>query len=284
MRWTNGQIKTLTRLRSEGRLASEIAMTMGLTVSQVNNKLYWLGLTKDRQRNALKIRAEREGDVVRQRPSTTHLERQVGYALGYVLGVLLGDGSIWKDKRGGNVMRLRVRDAAFASKFKRCLAEVCLPGTRISTSIRKFNQPESMIRTPEHSYRMRAKRVRFYEVTCSDPSVVRFFTRLVKSFLSSRHNADIRRGALEGLFDSEGFIVKSVGHVGLQMTNHGVIRWISREISSNGIEHKVYISPTGYLSKISIHRKSAIKRFCSLIRFSVPRREALRMKFSRNCA
>ena len=284
MMWTKKQFETLKRLRSQGRNASEIAAALGLTVSSVNYKLHHSGLTSDRQRSALKIRSEREGDIVRQRPGTAHLEKQVGYALGYVLGVMLGDGSVWSDKRGGNVMRLRVRDAAFAAKFKRCLTEICLPGTRISTALRTFNQPESMIRTPEHSYRMLARRVRFYEVTCSDPAVVRFFSRLMKSFLSSSHNADIRRGALEGLFDSEGFIVKSVGHVGLQMTNHGVIRWISKELVANGIAHKVYISPTGYLSKISVHRKSAIKSFCSLIRFSVPHREVLRRKFSRNCA
>jgi len=285
MIWTPGQFEILKRMRRDGRTAKEIARALRLSVSQVHAKLHHSGLTSDRQRWILKIKAERANDALRIEKTTSYLRRRTGYEMGYVIGVLCGDGAIWRDKRGGAVLRLRVRDRAFAAKFRACLAAISPPSVRISSARRAFQAPASVIRTPEHTYHMKARRVGFFEVTCSDPGVVAFLEIQRALLLDGKHfDHRTRKGVLEGLFDSEGFVVKTVGHVGLQMTNHVAVRWISKELARMGIEHRVYVSPTGYFSKTVIYRKSAIKRFCSLIRFSVPHREALRRKFSRNSA
>lgn len=225
-----------------------------------------------------KVASERRGDAERlkfvQRSIAT-----VGYQFGYVLGVLRGDGSVWKDKRGGHVLRLRVRDEAFAEKFFECLRSICPDGVRVSRSFRVFQTKKSEIRTPDHVFVMEARTVTFHEVTCSNPGVVGLLDEHRRS--PEKCDAEAVRGFIDGLWDSEGFFIKTRGYAGLKMKDHGLVRWMSGQLAALGVENKVYTTKSGYLSRVSVHRKESVKRFCGIVKFSIPQKEEIRLRLLR---
>lgn len=225
-----------------------------------------------------KIASERRGDAERSEFVRSSMVTG-GYRYGYVLGVFRGDGSIWKDKRGGHVLRLRVRDEAFADKFFECLRAICPDGVHISRSFRIFQTKKNEIRTPDHVFAMEARTVTFHEVTCSNPGVVGLLDERRRSL--EMLDVEAVRGFIDGLWDSEGFFIKNHNQAGLKMTDHSLVRWLSGQLSALGVENKVYVTKSGYLSKVSIYRKGAVQRFCEIARFSIPQKEELRLKFLR---
>jgi hypothetical protein len=225
-----------------------------------------------------KVASERRGDA--ERSETVHRSMVVaGYQFGYVLGVLRGDGSIWKDRRGGRVLRLRVRNEAFADKFFDCLRSICPDGVHVSRSFRVFQTKKSEIRTPDHVFAMEARTVTFHEVTCSNPGVVSLLDESRRQ-LEGR-DAETVRGFIDGLWDSEGFFIKTRGYAGLKMKDHGLVQWMSGQLFTLGVENKVYTTKSGYLSRISVHRKDAVKHFCEIVKFSIPQKEEIRLELLR---
>lgn len=278
MRWSGVQKGALESLRLKGLSAGEIALEMGVRASQVNYKLCREGLTGDGQRDAIRLKSMRAVGALRVE-ETQRAIVGAGYSFGYVLGVLRGDGSIWKGKCGGHVLRLRVRDEAFADKFFECLRSICPDGIRISRSFRVFHQKESEIRTPDSVHTMTARTVTFHEVTCSNPGVVGLLDKHRRS--PEKCDTETVRGFIDGLWDSEGFFIKTRGYAGLKMKDHGLVRWMSGQLATLGVENKVYTTKSGYLSRVSVHRKSAVKKFCEVVKFSIPQKEEIRLKLLR---
>lgn len=277
--WDDKSVLTLREMRAQGKLASEIAFALGRSVGSVHNKTHDLGLTSDGQRNTLKVKSERAGDSSRLSIAESRIGRLNTYAVGYVLGVLLGDGFISRQRRGGVVVGLGVRSKGFAEKFASCLFAVAPPGTRIRVFDYTYTAGASLIKTPEREVVRKEQTYTSWNVTCCSQAVAGFFESMKDAFLSG---ADIDRGmesgVLDGLFDSEGYFIKTVGYAGLSMTNHFVVGWVSRQLGKLGVAHKVYFSKTKYEMKVSVHRKGAVRDFCRRINLSVEHREQMRLK------
>lgn len=277
--WNEKSVSILREMRAIGKSALEISGIVGRSKQSVNNKLHSLGLTKDGQRNALKDASERANDLTKRELASRQIDRLNTYSIGYVLGVLLGDGFISRQKRGGVVLGLGVRSKGFAEKFAACLVAVAPPGTYIRVFDYTYTAGASLIKTPEREVIRKEQTYTSWNVTCCSQAVASFFESMKDAFLSGADiNPDMEPGVLDGLFDSEGFFVKSFGYAGLSMTNHFVVRWISRRLEKLGVDHKVYMSRLEYTSKVSVHRKDAVRKFCGLIRFSVEHREQMRLK------
>lgn len=278
MYWSTSQTERLKQLRADGTPSRLIAKAMGLSYRQVVSHLQWLGLARDGQRNSLRAKSNQTTAEHRRNTVETLIQARDPYDVGYVLGVLLGDGSISKQARGGQLMRLRVRDKEFAEKFEKALSAVCPADTHISACYREFHQPSSTIRTPEHNHPMPSRLVHFWEVTCCDAAVVSFFSKMKSEFHKAVPTPEGFKGLTDGLWDSDGYFIQTKNYAGLKMTAHALVHWVSEKLKALGVANKIYFSRTGYLSRISIHRKEAVRRFCLLTRFSIPRKETIRRR------
>jgi hypothetical protein len=225
-----------------------------------------------------KVLSEKINDEARKASVISFLSLNFGYAMGYVLGVLLGDGSISRQKRGGVVLRLGVNDREFSQKFMKCLSSVCPWGVKIRMFSYTYAREASIITTPDRVSERKAATQTTWTVTCCNQGVASFFETLKARFYSlESFDPEMRRGILDGLFDSEGFFVKEE-YAAIKMTDHASIAWISRELSAMGIHHTIKKTPTGYISRLGIYAKPDVIKLCRMLSYSVPRREAIRSK------
>ena len=278
-RWDEVSIQTLRTMRADGKSAQEISTSIGRSKSAVNTRLYLDGLTKDGQRRSLKANSESVARETRIRETIELMSQRGGYAMGYVLGTLCGDGFISHQKRGGVVLGLGVRSQKFSEKFAKCLGEVAPENVRVRTFDYKYKPKDSIIRTPGREVLRRGSTYIAWNVTCCSPGVARFFETMKAEFLAGKSlSGEVKHGVLDGLFDSEGYFVRTAGTAGLGMTNLPLLRWVSDELLRLGIHNKVYTDKNGYYSYVSIHRKGAVRKFCAVVRFSVEHRERTRLK------
>lgn len=225
-----------------------------------------------------KVLAERANDEARRISVISFMSPKLGYAMGYVLGVLLGDGSISRQKRGGVLLRLGVNDQPFAEKFAAALASVCPWGTRIRTFAYTYTRQASVISTPDRVSERKSATQTTWNVTCCNQGVASFFEALKARFYAGDpFDQETRRGTMDGLFDSEGFFVKEM-YAAIKMKDHAAIAWISKELSSLGIHHTVRKTPTGYMSRLGVYTKAEVRKLCRAIKYAVPRREQIRSK------
>ena len=280
-RWDDVSIETLRAMRADGKSAKEISFRIGRSESAINMRLYSEGLTRDGQRKSLKSRSSALARESKISATVAFMSRRSGYALGYVLGVLCGDGFISHQKRGGVVLGLGVRSRAFAEKFCECLEKLVPDGARVRTFDYEYSPKDSIIRTPGREVLRKGAKYVSWNVTCCEPGVAKFFESLKASFLGGqRLGQEETQGVLDGLFDSEGYFVRTTGTAGLGMTNLPLLRWLSGELAIRGVQNKVYTDRNGYYSYVSIHRKDAVLKLCTLVRFSVEHREQFRLKIA----
>lgn len=273
-KWTQEDIETLRAMRAQGKTPREMAETLGRPRERINDTLHRLGLTSDGQWRTLRVKSERQGDAERINGRASRIGEHLGYEAGYVLGTLLGDGSISHQKRGGVVTRLEVNDREFVEKFVMCLGRVS-PESYIRTFDYTYTQGESLIKTATREVIRKAQTVTHWIATCCDPVVASFSEGLISHFHAGVKFSDgMRLGILEGLLDSEGYFVSTIGYAGLFMMNHVAVRWVAEELSSRGIDNRVYHAQGGL--RVSVHRRAAVRKFCETVKFSVPHREKIR--------
>jgi hypothetical protein len=278
-KWDTVSIDTMRAMRADGKTAREISRTIGRSESAVNTRLWATGLTSDGQRRSLKRRSTSSDREARILEVVALLEGKSGYDIGYILGVLCGDGFISHQKRGGVVLGLGVRSQQFAIKFSECLERVVPDGTRIRVFDYEYSPKDSIIKTPGREVLRRGVRYVAWNVTCCNPGVARFFERLKREFLAGRQFENTERaGILDGLFDSDGYIVRTSWTAGIGMKDLGILKWVSGELLARGIHNKVYTDRNNYYSCVSIYRKGAVRALCQLIKFSVEHRETARLQ------
>lgn len=275
-KWTSQSEALLRSMRESNFTSQQIADALGLTQKKINWKASKLGLTADGRHFELKVRAERRTDSERfERQLETISKQPDSYAVGYVLGVLLGDGSISHQKRGGVILRLGVKDKPFAEKFQKVLSSVCPWGTKVRLFSYTYTRKACVIVTPERVSHRKASTDTTWTVTCCHRAICSYFEGLLERFTDqSTFSSEMERGVLDGLFDSEGYFVRKWA-VGIKMTDHRTMRWISKRLSAANIKHTLKV--TEYMSTIGVYNAAGIRKFCSMVSYSVPHREAARL-------
>lgn len=209
------------------------------------------------------------------------------YSLGYVIGVLVGDGSLskWRDyhyfddkfrqvpkskatkivPRYRYGVQLNVKDRDFAEAFAKHLKEVTgrdvspYPITRediteIAGNV--LSEPYTF-----HGYKVQQTNKKLYEK----------LTPLKEDLSWIRDiNIEVKRGFLRGFFDSDGGASKRPR---VHLTNKKIklLQLVKQLLSDFGIKGNIY--PNGSLFRLWIHSKENVKRFYNTIGFSINRKK-----------
>lgn len=225
--------------------------------------------------------AKREKQIALIGSVVAYLSAVSGYDLGYVLGVLLGDGMICHAKAGGVATRLEVISETFAEKFYSTLLKVVPPGTNVQ--IGKYTQLKkaACVRNPEYTSFTKERLLTTWIVRCHNPGVAQFFEGLILKFKSGEAFGSLEtRGILDGLFDSEACFKKERYGCGYRfsfhMIDHVVIDLVREMLSGLEVPSCSFTSKTGYSKCLSVGKRSDLKRLCSIVRFSVQDKESIR--------
>lgn len=207
--------------------------------------------------------------------------------LSYVLGVVLGDACLWKNKAGHCFIELKSKDKDFVETFASCMTKL-------------FNK--SRINSIQHTYDSYWK--------------TQYGSREFYNFVKSLNVSDIieyvktnQEAFLRGLFDSEGSVHVQASNnfdisVGLSNANKELLESISKILKNNFKinSHIVRVKEKGSLIKdkkskyfrnkdvwrLQVHGLNGIKTFIDKIGFSIKRKQdkikdaiELNSKFSR---
>lgn len=226
-------------------------------------------------------RAKQEIRAARIQSVIAHMESISGYNLDYVTGALIGDGHVRHEKTGGMCLRLEVTEEAFARKFASCLYEI-VPKTA-SVKIGRYVrvQKRTRVENPEYVSFTKERILVTWIVRCHEPGVCLFFESRIKA----GKEPGAVRGFLDGLFDAEACFKKEGRGVGyrfcVHMADHNMIDRVGLLLSQLEIPSRFFISKTGYSKAVSVGRKVDLKRLCSIVKFSIPGKEAIRLEIVR---
>jgi hypothetical protein len=215
------------------------------------------------------------------------------YSLGYVIGVLMGDGSLstWKDyhyfddnfqqvrkaKATKIVLRFRygfqlqVQDKDFAEEFAKHLSRIS--GRKVA--------PYEVSRPPvtEIAGNKLAEPYEFrgYKVQMTHKGLYQQIKPLLQNLTWMRpSNIEVKKGFLRGLFDSEGGVSLAVGvytcraHIHLTNTNVALLLLTKDLLKEFGINS--YIQTMPKISRLWIKRKDDAEKFYRIIGFSINRK------------
>jgi len=227
---------------NKGLSLSEIAKMFDVNKSSVKSKMMNLGIPTEKNR---------------RKPRWKHINLSPSPTLAYILGVILGDGSVYARSRGDKAIALNTIDKPFAEAFYNALKEIGL-NPKIYTKMPK----DSKLKT------------RYYVETCSK-EFYDWFNRLTKE--------DIRKIALaypkefiRGFYESEGCLTKYTKPYGeyysIQIAN--TVEWkidliveLLRNMGFRVYKNKYkrdYVK-TGLFLMARIHRQEDVRRFLELI-------------------
>lgn len=118
------------------------------------------------------------------------------FYFGYIIGVILGDGSLCRFKDRGYeriCLSLAVKDYEFLLAFRKAIKEVFSKELKIYNSYIKY----------------KGEKRRYFKVCCYDKLICLFLEKYIIDFSWVKNtNINVKRGMLKGLFDSEGSIYK----------------------------------------------------------------------------
>jgi LAGLIDADG-like domain/WhiA LAGLIDADG-like domain len=197
--WTKEKLSELARLANEERLSvHEISLRFGKSGHAISQILYAHGLLTAEElhrRHGERTRSKREklnaeilGCLDRSKSSPD---------MGYVLGALMGDGSITTPSDGG-VSNIDVKDLAFATEFLRALSEVTGGRAKIRS---RYCKRTSFIGT----HKIVSEGVYHWVGNCNKVASRFFLSHTNKEFVLAQ-SAEFVSSFLRGAFDSDGSV------------------------------------------------------------------------------
>jgi len=211
---------------------------------------------------------KRYHEIVEERVKVNILPEKAkgeSFELGYILGVLAGDGHLRRDCIG-----LSTTDREFANVF------------------RQFLEKWSKLQTKERCYDsfIKSKIRRVFDVYLFSADVARFIHDLGMPFgnklrtwrVSSKvlnDSEEIKRGFLSGFFDSEGS-VRLTYDINCCSTNYQGLLQVGSLLNSHGIRHQIYSYAPRNKNWAAIHvlkiKSRDATEFANKINFQLPRK------------
>ena len=190
------------------------------------------------------------------------------------MGVILGDGYIWRMQSGGYVIGLDTPEEYYADLFADTLAKR-FPGLWVRKYFRRRNRLRNGKEFVEEVYTVRAVSRFLYDFL--RPHKQHDFHWTIPS--SIRKSRACIRGFLQGIFDAEGGVQTSVPRICLtskHWRNLSPVRGLLREF---GIESRLYRDRN--CSRLFISRRKNMVLFGDEIGFRLPRKQQLLVSASR---
>lgn len=239
----NGILENPNRLRElyweEEKSLKEIGEICGCFGGTVRRRMLEYDIpTRDRREAAKKSIMVRP-DLV---PSTS---------LSYVLGVCLGDGSVFKTKSNGTVwyvVVLEVKDREFAEEFHDCLENINLNPKSIELDY----------------FQVRAYSKKFYKWYIKQD--IDGIEKLVSQ------NEKFKASFIRGFYDSEGFLDIEKYTLCMSNNNEKIIRLVKNMITSLGFEVSLSLHSNGEWRLRILGGMEERNRFVNSINPSIPRR------------
>lgn len=251
-RYTEVQLLEAIKMKSEGISCCEISRRLGVNRSLVS----------------LWVRGKCRPSVMSEFAAKAGHE-EMSEAKAYILGVMCGDGSIWKNKNGGDSVGLDVKDEDFAEAFARAICDVYGFDAKVTKQIHA-NLMQGFV----YRVRLGIKSVCDDLMRLSPAGYGTVGWRVPKCVASARSE---ERGAfLRGFFDSEGYAGKQTQACS---TNEAGLLEVASLLATLGIRTTYASQATvgkSVLHKILISASSR-RLFLEKVGFSIKRKqEALR--------
>ena len=188
--------------------------------------------------------------------------------LGWLVGVILGDGYIWRMQSGGYVIGLDTPEARYANLFGRTMAKR-FPGLWVKRYFRRRNRLMDGREFVEDVYTVRAVSRFLYDFL--RPHEQRDFHWTIPSQIH-KSRACVR-GFLQGTFDAEGGFQRSGPNICLT-SKHRQNLWPVRGLLQEfGIESRLYRDRNCY--RLFVSRRENMLLFRDKIGFRLPRKQHL---------
>jgi len=242
----------LQRLYYDEELSlNEIARLYGVSRTTVIRWMNRHGIKRRNKREATKLFYRKHPEVKEKisEKARKPINLSSSKALAYILGVLLGDGCVYKDSKWRHVIKLRVTDKAFAESFMRALREIGL-NSRLDIEQRKGYSREVY--------------------------VVRAFSASFYDFYSSLSLEDIRKlvsgyelDFVRGFYESEGSIGRRVdGRPRIRITNNDLelLRLVKDFMEDLGIRCFIYSHSNGRAFVLEITGRSRVRKFLDMVK------------------
>ncbi|MBN1215511.1 MAG: hypothetical protein JXA99_08700 [Candidatus Lokiarchaeota archaeon] len=277
IKWTPEVINKLKYYKQKGFLNREIAVKMDFSHSAIDNACYIFRiLLNERARKYNKIKGSKIAGSIQSIKSRERGKlKKFDENLGYILGVLFGDGSTWDlGERGG--IELRTTNKSFALVFYNAILNYTKekPKYHVRTYTKHFKKENRVY-----------KNVIYYEVFYNSVYFVRNIIKLfgktttkewrISSSLYLSLGNKFCKSFIRGLFDSEGsfYICKNrvKGTLEFSTTNKNGVECLALLLSKMGFVLNINkIRRKGFYEyKLRAHRVEIIKKFYSEIGFSI---------------
>ncbi len=186
--------------------------------------------------------------------------------LGWLVGVILGDGYIWRMQSGGYVIGLDTPEASYAALFGSTLARR-FPGLRVRQYFRRRYRSMNGRDFVQELYTVRAISRFLYDFL--RPHKRRDFHWTIPS--SIRQSQASVRGFLQGIYDAEGCVLTSGPKICLtskHWQNLSPVRGLLQEFGIVSLHYRDY-----NCSRLLILRKRDLLLFREKIGFRLPRKQ-----------
>ena len=186
--------------------------------------------------------------------------------LGWLVGVILGDGYIWRMQSGGYVIGLDTPEAYYATLFSNTMAKR-FPGLWVRQYFRRRNRQFKGKEFIEQVYTVRAVSRFLYDFL--RPHKQPDFHWTIPS--SIRESQACTRGFLQGIFDAEGGVHSSRPRICITSKHWQNLSPVRELLQEFGIESRGYLDRN--CSRLFIQRKKALVLFRDEIGFRLPRKQ-----------
>lgn len=217
----------------------------------------------------------------------TNIEPIHNFSLGYIIGVLKGDGclTITQDyhyfddnykqvpkaqatkiiPRQRHTIALQCKDKDFATEFQKRLLEITLKKATLYPVTTKTTMPIEDERVPHifHGFNVRLTSIEWFNK----------FLLLTKSMSwIETENIEVQKGFLKGFFDSEGS-AQPRPQITLYNKNVELLNLSKKLLVGFGIESRIYPASSKYtVPFLSIYRINSVKNYMDKIGFSIERK------------
>jgi len=186
--------------------------------------------------------------------------------LGWLVGIILGDGYIWRMQSGGYVIGLDTPEAFYAALFASTMAKR-FPGLWVRQYFRRRNRFFRSGKFVEEVYSVRAVSRFFYDFL--RPHKQPDFHWTIP--FSIRESHACIRGFLQGIYDAEGGVQTSGPRICLTSKHSQNLSPVEDLLQEFGIESRLYRDRN--CSRLFIWRKKSMRLFGDEIGFRLPRKQ-----------
>jgi len=201
------------------------------------------------------IRTRAESNKLKASRQKAEMELAYTFPLGFILGTIMGDGSLHKDADQRCVIELRVVNRCFAEEFQRNLKEVT--GKKGS-----FFEVDSKSKIKGRKYI-----THLYCVVLTSKLWYLILSELKEHIITyDAYNIPFMKGFVQGFYDSEGCYMKTENRKRIMLSNNSkhLLLSVKRMLEKLGVNNVYLNSQTTTHYTLCIYRQDEVNKFVNI--------------------